>query len=64
MGMSSKSLRFVNEEDANRAPYIIHGTYDQWMKVTSGELRIIKALMKGDMTLTGFEDNNKAGKGN
>ena len=48
-----KSLRMVNEEDANRSAYMIHGTYDQWMKISSGELKIIKALMKGEMTLTG-----------
>ena len=48
-----KSTRMVNEEDANRAAYIIHGTYDQWMKIGSGELKIIKALMKGEMTLKG-----------
>ena len=48
-----KSLRFVNEEDAYKAPYVIHGTYDQWMEVTKGEVRIIKQLMKGEMTLTG-----------
>ena len=48
-----KSVRIVNEEDAYKAPYVIHGTFDQWMKISAGKLKIIKALMKGEMTLTG-----------
>jgi putative sterol carrier protein len=47
------SLRMVNEEDAYKSPYVIHGTYDQWTDVSAGKLRIVKALMKGEMTLTG-----------
>jgi len=47
------SVRPVSKEDAEKAPYIIIGTYDQWMGVQKGEIGVIKALMKGDMTLKG-----------
>ena len=47
------SLQMVTEKDANEADYIITGAYDQWMEVASGKLKIVKALMKGTMTLKG-----------
>jgi len=47
------SLMPVSKEDAEKAAFMITGTYDQWMSVMKGELGIIKALMRGEMTLKG-----------
>ncbi|BDC35349.1 MAG: hypothetical protein EF806_01300 [Candidatus Methanoliparum thermophilum] len=47
------SLRLVSKDDAEKAAYVITGTYDQWIDVQRGKIGVIKALMKGDMTLKG-----------
>jgi putative sterol carrier protein len=48
-----KTVRFISEKFAYKQPYVIHGTYDQWSRIQEGSLRLIKALMRGEMSLEG-----------
>ena len=48
-----KTLRIVSKKFAYKQPYVIHGTYDQWCRVQEATLRLIKALMRGEMSLEG-----------
>ena len=48
-----RTLRLVSEKFAYKQPYVIHGTYDQWCRIQEASLRLIKALMRGEMSLEG-----------
>ena len=48
-----RSMRIVPKEEAEKAPYVMTGSYDTWKDVAKGKTDAIKATMLGKIKLKG-----------